>query len=213
MTEEEQFYYDNLDEHQKETVDLITKELSIRLNKDITFLSNIDIETAKEYLNKQDIFVYKDYASNLNTPYSIWRYVNLYAEEKELCEKIDMFLKTHIDANIYEYDLRKNFSNEVLFKLKNSRNELKVRYIYNSDDDKFSFYLMGHNLHFPVSFELINGLIIASKYQNDKIFDTKLDTCVGIDENTTNNLQNINDSKDTHISLCINGVKITIEKQ
>ena len=68
----------------------------------------------------------------------------------------------------YSYILRKNLSNEILFKPALSRSELKVRYIYKVDDDKFDFYLMGHNVHFLVDFTTIN--ILLTQAGNDNLY-------------------------------------------
>lgn len=199
MTEEEQFYYNLLDDTNKDTLNTIITELAKRTDKKVTMLQKLDFDVVEKLLHDDDIVIYTKFKDELNTPYAIMKYLSLYVEEKNTCDelvkKLDMALKDN--NNLYSYTLRKNFTNEIIFRQKDKRSELKVKYIYNKDENSFKFYLIGHNLDFPIKFSTIQHLLTDDENLISK----------------SNDLPKINESKDTHVTLTFNGMKITIEKQ
>ena len=199
MTEEEQFYYSKLSEKQKDLLDTISQDLQKYKTGEYTLLTEIDEKIVSDYLHDNDIYIYTEYKTKINTPFAIMQYVTLYSDEKNQLQKISEFLKKRIDETC-EYHFIKNFTNSILFIQKNTRNTLKVLYNYNTGDDNFNFYLIGGNgKNFPISIEIIKALLTNS----------------GADEIKTisNHLPNVSKSEDTHVELTFNGMKITIEKQ
>ena len=199
MTEEEQFYYNNLSEKQKDLLDTINQDLQKYKTGEYTLLTEIDEKIVSDYLHDNNVYIYTEYKAKINTPFAIMQYVTLYSDETSQLKKADEFLKKYVDET-YEYYFVKNFTNSILFTQKNTRNTLKVLYDYNIDDDNFNFYLIGGNgKNFPVSIEIIKALLTNSNVNEIKTIP--------------NCLPNINKSEDTHIELTFNGMKITIEKQ
>ena len=199
MTEEEEFYYNSLSEKQKDLLDTINQDLQKYKTGEYTLLTKIDEKIVSDYLHDNNIYIYTEYKTKINTPFAIMQYVTLYSDETSQLKKADEFLKKYVDPN-YEYYFVKNFTNSILFTQKNTRNTLKVLYNYNIDDDNFNFYLIGGNgKNFPVSIEIIKALLTNSNVNEIKTIP--------------NCLPNVSKSKDTHIELTFNGMKITIEKQ
>lgn len=199
MTEEEQFYYNLLDDANKDILNTIIAELAKYTDKEVTMLQKLDFDVVEKLLHDDDIVIYTKFKDELNTPYAIMKYLSLYAEEKTICEelikKLDVITKNNND--IYSYMLRKNFTNEIIFRLKNKKAELKIKYTYDKVENSFNFYLVGHNVDFPIKFNTIQHLLT-----NDENLIPK-----------SNDLPKINESEDTHVTLTFNGMKITIEKQ
>lgn len=199
MTEEEEFYYNSLSEKQKDLLDTINQDLQKYKTGEYTLLTEIDEKIVSDYLHDNNVYIYTEYKTKINTPFAIMQYVTLYSDETSQLKKTDEFLKKHVDQT-YEYYFVKNFTNSILFTQKNTRNTLKVLYNYNIDDDNFNFYLIGGNgKNFPTSIEIIKALLTNSNINEIKTIP--------------NCLPNISKSKDTHIELTFNGMKITIEKQ
>ena len=199
MTEEEEFYYNNLSEKQKDLLNTINQDLQKYKTGEYTLLTEIDEKIVSDYLHDNNVYIYTEYKTKINTPFAIMQYVTLYSDETSQLKKADEFLKKYVDPT-YEYYFVKNFTNSILFTQKNTRNTLKVLYNYNIDDDNFNFYLIGGNgKNFPVSIEIIKALLTNSNINEIKTIP--------------NCLPNISKSKDTHIELTFNGMKITIEKQ
>ena len=87
MTEEEEFYYNSLSDHQKELLDTINQDLQKYAKGNYTLLANLNNDTVKEYLHDNNVFIYSAYQDKLNTPFAIMQYLSLYSDESNQLNK------------------------------------------------------------------------------------------------------------------------------
>ena len=191
MTEQEEWQYNLLDDENKKKLNLVLDELKPYVGKELTILETISEESVNTFLTDNNIPIYPDFKESLNTPFAIMRYLSLYDEQEELTKKLDEFLKVN-KTDDFDYFILKQFKNEVVFNVKD-KGELKVKYIYDQENDKFNFYLVGNTRSFKISFVDIKMLLTG------KI--------------STENLPNINTNNKDNVSLTYNGMKIIIQKQ
>lgn len=191
MTEQEEWQYNLLDDENKKKLNLVLDELKPYVGKELTILETISEENVNTFLTDNNIPIYPDFKESLNTPFAIMRYLSLYDEQEELTKKLNEFLMVN-KTDDFEYFILKQFKNEVVFNVKD-KGELKVKYIYDQENDKFNFYLIGNTRGFKISFADIKTLLTS------KI--------------STENLPNINTNNKDNISLTYNGMKIIIQKQ
>ena len=192
MTEEEQWQYNLLDEENKKKMDLVLEELKPYMDKqEFSILTELDNDIVKKFLEDNEVPLYSDFRDKIKTPFAIMRYLSLFDEQESLTKKLDEYLKAN-KSDEFEYFILKQFKNEIVFRVKN-KGELKVRYIYNPEEELFNFYLIGNTSNFPISFIDIKMLLTG------KI--------------STENLPNINTNDKDKVSLVYNGMKITIQKQ
>ena len=191
MTEQEEWQYNLLDDENKKKLNLVLDELKPYVGKELTILETISEESVKTFLTDNDIPIYPDFKESLNTPFAIMRYLSLFDEQEELTKKLDEFLAVN-KTDDFDYFILKQFKNEVIFNVKD-KGELKVKYIYDRENDKFDFYLIGNTRGFKISFVDIKMLLTG------KI--------------STENLPNVNTNNKDNISLTYNGMKIIIQKQ
>ena len=191
MTEQEEWQYNLLDDENKKKLNLVLDELKPYVGKELTILEIISEENVNSFLTDNNIPIYPDFKESLNTPFAIMRYLSLYNEQEELTKKLDEFLMIN-KTDDFDYFILKQFKNEVIFKVKD-KGELKVKYIYDQENDKFNFYLIGNTRGFKISFVDIKMLLTG------KI--------------STENLPNVNINNKDNISLTYNGMKIIIQKQ
>lgn len=193
MTEEEQWYYDQLDEENKQNVDMVLNELKTYTKNDqLSLLSALDLNDVENFLHDNDINIYKEYKSELKTVFSIAKYIMLYATEKNTINKLDEYLKKNNVNNELNYTILRGFKSELLFNIKN-KGELKTKYIYDIENDKFNFYLIGHNNNFLINFVDLKMLILGKP--------------------TINMLSDISNKSEDELTLIFNGMKINIKKQ
>ena len=191
MTEQEEWQYNLLDDENKKKLNLVLDELKPYVGKELTILETISEENVKAFLTDNDIPIYPDFKESLNTPFAIMRYLSLFDEQEELTKKLDEFLAVN-KTDDFDYFILKQFKNEVIFNVKD-KGELKVKYIYDRENDKFDFYLIGNTRGFKISFIDIKMLLTG------KI--------------STENLPNVNINNKDNVSLTYNGMKIIIQKQ
>lgn len=191
MTEQEEWQYNLLDDENKKKLNLVLDELKPYVGKELTILETISEENVKTFLTDNDIPIYPDFKESLNTPFAIMRYLSLFDEQEELTKKLDEFLAVN-KTDDFDYFILKQFKNEVIFNVKD-KGELKVKYIYDQENDKFDFYLIGNTRGFKISFVDIKMLLTG------KI--------------STENLPNVNTNNKDNVSLTYNGMKIIIQKQ
>ena len=191
MTEQEEWQYNLLDDENKKKLNLVLNELKPYIGKELTILETISEENVKTFLTDNDIPIYPDFKESLNTPFAIMRYLSLFDEQEELTKKLDEFLAVN-KTDDFDYFILKQFKNEVIFNVKD-KGELKVKYIYDRENDKFDFYLIGNTRGFKISFIDIKMLLTG------KI--------------STENLPNVNINNKDNVSLTYNGMKIIIQKQ
>lgn len=191
MTEQEEWQYNLLDDENKKKLNLVLNELKPYIGKELTILETISEENVKTFLTDNDIPIYPDFKESLNTPFAIMRYLSLFDEQEELTKKLDEFLAVN-KTDDFDYFILKQFKNEVIFNVKD-KGELKVKYIYDQENDKFDFYLIGNTRGFKISFVDIKMLLTG------KI--------------STENLPNVNTNNKDNVSLTYNGMKIIIQKQ
>lgn len=191
MTEQEEWQYNLLDDENKKKLNLVLDELKPYVGKELTILETISEENVKAFLTDNDIPIYPDFKESLNTPFAIMRYLSLFDEQEELTKKLDEFLAVN-KTDDFDYFILKQFKNEVIFNVKD-KGELKVKYIYDQENDKFDFYLIGNTRGFKISFIDIKMLLTG------KI--------------STENLPNVNINNKDNVSLTYNGMKIIIQKQ
>lgn len=191
MTEQEEWQYNLLDDENKKKLNLVLDELKPYVGKELTILETISEENVKTFLTDNDIPIYPDFKESLNTPFAIMRYLSLFDEQEELTKKLDEFLAVN-KTDDFDYFILKQFKNEVIFNVKD-KGELKVKYIYDRENDKFDFYLIGNTRGFKISFVDIKMLLTG------KI--------------STENLPNVNTNNKDNVSLTYNGMKIIIQKQ
>ena len=191
MTEQEEWQYNLLDDENKKKLNLVLDELKPYVGKELTILETISEENVNTFLTDNNIPIYHDFKESLNTPFAIMRYLSLYDEQEELTKKLDEFLAVN-KTDDFDYFILKQFKNEVVFNVKN-KGELKVKYIYDQENDKFNFYLIGNTRGFKISFVDIKMLLTG------KI--------------STENLPNVNTNNKDNVSLTYNGMKIIIQKQ
>lgn len=190
MTEQEEWQYNLLDEDNKKKLNLVLEELKPYICKEeLTILTELDIKMVEKFLTDNNVPIYQDFKDKLITPFAIMRYLSLFDEQEELTKKLDDFLSKNTTED-FEYFILKQFKNEIVFKVQN-KGELKVKYVYNQEDDLFNFYLIGNTKGFPISFSNIKALL------TDKIL--------------THTFEDVN--KNDNVSLMFNGMKITIQKQ
>jgi hypothetical protein len=193
MTEEEQWYYDQLDEENKQNVDMVLNELKTYTKNDqLSLLSALDLNDVENFLHDNDINIYKEYKSELKTVFSIAKYIMLYATEKNTINKLDEYLKKNNVNNELNYTILRGFKSELLFNVKN-KGELKTKYIYDIENDKFNFYLIGHNNNFLINFVDLKMLILGKP--------------------TINMPSDISNKSEDELTLIFNGMKINIKKQ
>lgn len=193
MTEEEQWYYDQLDEENKQNVDMVLNELKTYTKNDqLSLLSALDLNDVENFLHDNDINIYKEYKSELKTVFSIAKYIMLYATEKNTINKLDEYLKKNNVNNELNYTILRGFKSELLFNVKN-KGELKTKYIYDIENDKFNFYLIGHNNNFLINFVDLKMLILGKP--------------------TINVSSDISNKSEDELTLIFNGMKINIKKQ
>ena len=191
MTEQEEWQYNLLDDENKKKLNLVLNELKPYVGKELTILETISEENVKAFLTDNDIPIYPNFKDSLNTPFAIMRYLSLFDEQEELTKKLDEFLAVN-KTDDFDYFILKQFKNEVIFNVKD-KGELKVKYIYDRENDKFDFYLIGNTRGFKISFIDIKMLLTG------KI--------------STENLPNVNINNKDNVSLTYNGMKIIIQKQ
>ena len=191
MTEQEEWQYNLLDDENKKKLNLVLDELKPYVGKELTILETISKENVNAFLTDNDIPIYPDFKESLNTPFAIMRYLSLFDEQEELTKKLDKFLAVN-KTDDFDYFILKQFKNEVIFNVKD-KGELKVKYIYDQENDKFDFYLIGNTRGFKISFVDIKMLLTG------KI--------------STENLPNVNTNNKDNVSLTYNGMKIIIQKQ
>lgn len=191
MTEQEEWQYNLLDDENKKKLNLVLDELKPYVGKELTILETISEENVKTFLTDNDIPIYPNFKDSLNTPFAIMRYLSLFDEQEELTKKLDEFLSVN-KTDDFDYFILKQFKNEVIFNVKD-KGELKVKYIYDQENDKFNFYLIGNTSGFKISFVDIKMLLTG------KI--------------STENLPNVNTNNKDNVSLTYNGMKIIIQKQ
>ena len=191
MTEQEEWQYNLLDDENKKKLNLVLDELKPYVGKELTILETISKENVNAFLTDNDIPIYPDFKESLNTPFAIMRYLSLFDEQEELTKKLDEFLAVN-KTDDFDYFILKQFKNEVIFNVKD-KGELKVKYIYDRENDKFDFYLIGNTRGFKISFIDIKMLLTG------KI--------------STENLPNVNINNKDNVSLTYNGMKIIIQKQ
>ena len=191
MTEQEEWQYNLLDDENKKKLNLVLDELKPYVGKELTILETISEENVKAFLTDNDIPIYPNFKESLNTPFAIMRYLSLFDEQEELTKKLDEFLAVN-KTDDFDYFILKQFKNEVIFNVKD-KGELKVKYIYDRENDKFDFYLIGNTRGFKISFVDIKMLLTG------KI--------------STENLPNVNTNNKDNVSLTYNGMKIIIQKQ
>lgn len=191
MTEQEEWQYNLLDDENKKKLNLVLDELKPYVGKELTILETISKENVNAFLTDNDIPIYPDFKESLNTPFAIMRYLSLFDEQEELTKKLDEFLAVN-KTDDFDYFILKQFKNEVIFNVKD-KGELKVKYIYDQENDKFDFYLIGNTRGFKISFVDIKMLLTG------KI--------------STENLPNVNINNKDNVSLTYNGMKIIIQKQ
>ena len=191
MTEQEEWQYNLLDDENKKKLNLVLDELKPYVGKELTILETISKENVNAFLTDNDIPIYPDFKESLNTPFAIMRYLSLFDEQEELTKKLDEFLAVN-KTDDFDYFILKQFKNEVIFNVKD-KGELKVKYIYDQENDKFNFYLIGNTRGFKISFVDIKMLLTG------KI--------------STENLPNVNTNNKDNVSLTYNGMKIIIQKQ
>lgn len=191
MTEQEEWQYNLLDDENKKKLNLVLDELKPYVGKELTILETISEENVKAFLTDNDIPIYPNFKDSLNTPFAIMRYLSLFDEQEELTKKLDEFLAVN-KTDDFDYFILKQFKNEVIFNVKD-KGELKVKYIYDQENDKFDFYLIGNTRGFKISFIDIKMLLTG------KI--------------STENLPNVNINNKDNVSLTYNGMKIIIQKQ
>ena len=191
MTEQEEWQYNLLDDENKKKLNLVLDELKPYVGKELTILETISKENVNAFLTDNDIPIYPDFKESLNTPFAIMRYLSLFDEQEELTKKLDEFLAVN-KTDDFDYFILKQFKNEVIFNVKD-KGELKVKYIYDRENDKFDFYLIGNTRGFKISFIDIKMLLTG------KI--------------STENLPNVNTNNKDNVSLTYNGMKIIIQKQ
>ena len=191
MTEQEEWQYNLLDDENKKKLNLVLDELKPYVGKELTILETISEENVKTFLTDNDIPIYPNFKDSLNTPFAIMRYLSLFDEQEELTKKLDEFLAVN-KTDDFDYFILKQFKNEVIFNVKD-KGELKVKYIYDQENDKFNFYLIGNTSGFKISFVDIKMLLTG------KI--------------STENLPNVNTNNKDNVSLTYNGMKIIIQKQ
>ena len=191
MTEQEEWQYNLLDDENKKKLNLVLNELKPYVGKELTILETISEENVKAFLTDNDIPIYPNFKDSLNTPFAIMRYLSLFDEQEELTKKLDEFLAVN-KTDDFDYFILKQFKNEVIFNVKD-KGELKVKYIYDQENDKFDFYLIGNTRGFKISFVDIKMLLTG------KI--------------STENLPNVNINNKDNVSLTYNGMKIIIQKQ
>ena len=193
MTEEEQWYYDQLDEENKQNVDMVLNELKIYTKNDqLSLLSVVDLNDVENFLHDNDINIYKEYKSELKTVFSIAKYIMLYATEKNTKKKLDEYLKKNNVNNELNYTILRGFKSELLFNAKN-KGELKTKYVYDIENDKFNFYLIGHNNNFLINFVDLKMLILGKQTLN-------------MPSDTSNKFED-------ELTLIFNGMRINIKKQ
>ena len=191
MTEQEEWQYNLLDDENKKKLNLVLDELKPYVGKELTILETISEENVKAFLTDNDIPIYPNFKESLNTPFAIMRYLSLFDEQEELTKKLDEFLAVN-KTDDFDYFILKQFKNEVIFNVKD-KGELKVKYIYDQENDKFDFYLIGNTRGFKISFIDVKTLLTG------KI--------------STENLPNVNINNKDNVSLTYNGMKIIIQKQ
>lgn len=191
MTEQEEWQYNLLDDENKKKLNLVLDELKPYVGKELTILETISKENVNAFLTDNDIPIYPDFKESLNTPFAIMRYLSLFDEQEKLTKKLDEFLAVN-KTDDFDYFILKQFKNEVIFNVKD-KGELKVKYIYDQENDKFDFYLIGNTCGFKISFVDIKMLLTG------KI--------------STENLPNVNTNNKDNVSLTYNGMKIIIQKQ
>ena len=138
MTEQEEWQYNLLDDENKKKLNLVLDELKPYVGKELTILETISKENVNAFLTDNDIPIYPDFKESLNTPFAIMRYLSLFDEQEELTKKLDEFLAVN-KTDDFDYFILKQFKNEVIFNVKD-KGELKVKYIYDRENDKFDFY-------------------------------------------------------------------------
>ena len=191
MTEQEEWQYNLLDDENKKKLNLVLDELKPYVGKELTILETISKENVNAFLTDNDIPIYPDFKESLNTPFARMRYLSLFDEQEELTKKLDEFLAVN-KTDDFDYFILKQFKNEVIFNVKD-KGELKVKYIYDRENDKFDFYLIGNTRGFKISFVDIK-MLLTSKI-------------------STENLPNVNTNNKDNVSLTYNGMKIIIQKQ
>ena len=129
MTEEEQWYYDQLDEENKKNVDLVIEELKSYIEGDFGLLTDLNQEKISEFLHDNDIMIYNSYKDQIKNVFSISKYIILYKQEMDLIHLLETYLDKSNSKNELDYIVSRNFTNEIVFNAKD-KGELKVKYSY-----------------------------------------------------------------------------------
>ena len=87
----------------KKVLDLVKKELSAKLNKELNDYDEIPVEVVEELLAEEDLFIYSEYKDKLKSPWAVARYMVLCTEEKELIDRVKKDLKGIIPDTVEEF--------------------------------------------------------------------------------------------------------------
>ena len=91
----------------KKVLDLVKKELSAKLNKELNDYDEIPVEVVEELLAEEDLFIYSEYKDKLKSPWAVARYMVLCTEEKELIDRVKKDLKGIIPDTVEEFFIKR----------------------------------------------------------------------------------------------------------
>jgi hypothetical protein len=106
--------------------------------------------------------------------------------------KLNDYLEKNNSNKELDYTILKSFKNELFFKVSN-KGELKVKYTYDAENERFNFYLIGHNNNFSITFADLKALISG---KSNLVITNKE-----------------NNNSDNDLTITFNGMKIIIQKQ
>lgn len=121
----------------KKVLDLVKKELSAKLNKELDDYDEIPAEIVEELLAEEGLFIYSEYKDKLKSPWAVARYMVLCTEEKELIERVKADLKDIIPDTVEEFFVKRltcniQFSKKFIEGTK--KQNLTITYFLDEDD-------------------------------------------------------------------------------
>ena len=194
--QDKEFILVHLDKETKANLDEVVTDL-----KCLTTFENvtdiIDSNIIEKYLSDHNINLHLNFKTQVNSPYSVMKYITLYNQSMFMINKVEEDLSTLITAKNIRWTLYKDLSNKVTFYkvLEENSNEkpqnLDIRYRYDSEEDEIIYSLPSTAFSWDISKQQLKALL-----ENKDMV----------------NIQNTYKTGKDDMILTYNGIKIIITK-
>jgi len=194
--QDKEFILVHLDKETKANLDEVVTDL-----KCLTTFENvtdiIDSNIIEKYLSDHNIDLHLNFKTQVNSPYSVMKYITLYNQSMFMINKVEEDLSTLITAKNIRWTLYKDLSNKVTFYkvLEENSDEkpqnLDIRYRYDSEEDEIIYSLPSTAFSWDISKQQLKALL-----ENKDMV----------------NIQNTYKTSKDDMILTYNGMKIIITK-